>query len=172
VTVVDPYDGSGRGPTEFEYYSSKYPEVDIVRSLFSRELAGIPANSFDCIYSISVLEHVHQPGLSHVFAGIRRFLKAGGHSLHLIDHVLVGDDADFHLRHLAEIVTSQSQLAGEERAQPAYELVSVLQKLGNDLETYYLSAEGHNRWRGGTPYDAFRFRKVVSVHSWKRYACD
>src|SRR6185312_1004533 len=64
VTVVDPYDGSGRGPTEFEYYVGKYPDVTIVRNLFSKDLAQISANSFDCIYSISVLEHVHQPDLS------------------------------------------------------------------------------------------------------------
>ncbi len=87
VTVVDPYDGSGNGPVEFERYARLYPHLQIVRALFSDELATIEQNSFDCIYSISVLEHVHQPGLSSVFRGIARFLKPGGYSLHLIDHV-------------------------------------------------------------------------------------
>ena len=169
VTIVDPYDGSGRGPTEFEYYVHKYPEVTIVRNLFSKDLAEISENSFDCIYSISVLEHIHQPGLSNVFAGIRRFLKPGGHSLQLIDHVLAGADADFHLRHLAEIAVSQSELAGEQAAASVCQLVTVLNRLVLDLDTYYLSAEGHNRWRGATPYDSFPFRKVVSIHSWKQY---
>ena len=113
VTVVDPYDGSGRGPTEFGYYAGKYPHVTIIRSLFSKDLPEIPANSFDCIYSISVLEHIHPPALSDVFAGIGQYLKPDGHSLHLIDHVLEGDGADSHLRHLAEVVASQSKLALE-----------------------------------------------------------
>jgi SAM-dependent methyltransferase len=170
VAVIDPYDGSGRGPTEFEHYLHKYPDVAIVRNLFSKELTEIRGNSFDCIYSISVLEHVHQPALSHVFSGIRQFLKPGGHSLHLVDHVLAGDGADSHLNHLGEIIASQSELALENEADRARQLGAVLNELTLDLETYYLSAEGHNRWRGGTRYDSFPFRKVVSVHSWKKYA--
>jgi SAM-dependent methyltransferase len=169
VTVVDPYDGSGRGPTEFEYYVNKYPDVTIVRNLFSEHLAELAPASFDCIYSISVLEHIHQPALSQVFAGIRKFLKPRGHSLHLIDHVLAGDGADFHLRHVADIAASQCALAGESPADAVGPLITCLDKLVADLDTYYLSAEGHNKWRGATPYDDFPFRKVVSVHSWKQY---
>ena len=169
VIVVDPYDGSGRGPTEFEYYVRKYPDITIIRDLFSKELTGIAANSLDCIYSISVLEHVLQPALDNVFAGIRQFLKPDGHSLHLVDHVLAGEGADFHLRHLADIAASQSELAGERAANSVSQLVTALNNLAVDLDTYYLSAEGHNKWRGSTPYDSFRFRKVVSVHSWNQY---
>jgi SAM-dependent methyltransferase len=168
LTVVDPYDGSGRGPTEFEHYVNKYPNVKIVRKSFSKHLAELPANGFDCIYSVSVLEHVHQPELSHVFAGIRQFLKPGGHSLHLIDHVLAGAGADFHVRQLSEIIASQSEIAGEHSTDCSRNLALVLNKLSLDLDTYYLSAEGHNRWRGNTPYDSFPFRKVVSIHSWKQ----
>lgn len=169
VTVVDPYDGSGRGPTEFEYYVDKYPDVTIVRSLFSERLTELAPASIDCIYSISVLEHIHQPALSQVFAGIRKFLKPRGHSLHLIDHVVAGDGADFHLRHLADIAASQCALAGESPADAVAPLITCLDKLTVDLDTHYLSAEGHNKWRGATPYDNFPFRKVVSVHSWKQY---
>lgn len=166
VTVVDPYDGSGRGPTEFEYYKANYPDVTMVRALFSEKLTELTANSFDCIFSISVLEHIHQPALSDVFAGVHNFLRAGGHSLHLIDHVLAGDDAEFHFRHLAEIAAMQSKLAGEDAIESVSRFVSVLNDLTNDIDTYYLSAEGHNKWRGATPYNNFPFRKVVSVHSW------
>lgn len=169
VTVVDPYDGSGRGPTEFDYYVRKYPNLTIIRSLFARDLPGIQPSDFDCIYSISVLEHIPQPALSHVFDGIRQFLKPGGHSLHLIDHVLAGDGADSHLRHLAEILLSQLELAQERGADLKVQLAGTIKKLTLDVDTYYLSAEGHNRWRGTVPYDSFPFRKVVSIHSWKQY---
>jgi SAM-dependent methyltransferase len=170
VTVVDPYDGSGRGPTEFEYYESKYPDVKLIRDVFSEKVGRLVPTSFNCIYSISVLEHVHEPALSDVFAGIRRFLKPGGHSLHLIDHVLAGEAADFHFHHLTGIAARQSELAGESPAASVDEVVTTLDKLTNDLDTYYLSAEGHNQWRGTTAYEDFPFRKVVSIHSWKRYA--
>jgi SAM-dependent methyltransferase len=168
VIVVDPYDGSGRGPTEFEYYERKYPDVKLIRDVFYEKLTRLVPGSFDCIYSISVLEHVHEPALSHVFAGMRRFLKRGGHSLHLIDHVLAGEGAEFHSQHLAGIARLQWELAGESPAASVGALATMLDKLTNDVDTYYLSAEGHNKWRGATAYDDFRFRKVVSVHSLKQ----
>jgi SAM-dependent methyltransferase len=172
VTVVDPYDGSGRGPTEFEYYQCKYPNVQIIRDVLSDRLDTFEPASFDCIYSVSVLEHVHQPALSTLFDGIRRFLKPGGYSLHIIDHVLAGPDADFHLRQLAEILTLQAALAEEAHATLLSSFVTALKKAALDDDTYYLSAEGHNRWRGTMSYTSFPFRKVVSLHSCKKYVHD
>ena len=43
------------------------------------------------------------------------------------------------------------------------ELDRVLAELADDPETYFLSAEGHNRWRGGAPYDGFPMRRCVSI---------
>ena len=168
ATVVDPYDGSGRGPTEFEYYTQKYPGVRIIRDLFSETLREIETGAFDCIYSISVLEHVHQPALSGVFSGIERFLRPGGYSLHLIDHVLAGEAADFHFQQLTAILQFQSKIAGDRPELVPLTLNNALGKLSADIETYYLSAEGHNKWRGTIPYESFPFRKVVSVHTCKR----
>jgi hypothetical protein len=33
----------------------------------------------------------------------------------------------------------------------------------DDTETYYLSAESHNRWRDGVAYDQFPMRVCVSI---------
>jgi hypothetical protein len=44
------------------------------------------------------------------------------------------------------------------------ELDNTLSSLSADTETYFLSAESHNRWRGSTPYDEFPMRVCVSVH--------
>lgn len=168
VTVVDPYDGSGNGPTQFECYVKKYPKVQIVRDLFTDRLDAFEHGTFDCIYSISVLEHVHQPHLSGLFRGVKHFLKPGGYSLHLIDHVLTGEGEQFHLTQLAEILALQSELAAERAAQVAVDLAKVVQTAAHDPDTYYLSAAGHNSWRGATPYANFRYRKVISIHSCKR----
>lgn len=171
VVIVDPYDGSGNGPTEFEYYVRKYPRLQIVRKVFSENLSEIGVGKLDCVYSVSVLEHVPERVLSHIFGGIKRFLKPGGYSIHLIDHVLSGDTAEHHQRHLAEILALQSELASEPRSQVAFDLASILEKLARNNDTYYLSAEGHNKWRGAVPYESFPFRKVVSIHSCKTYSC-
>ncbi len=50
VVVVDPYDGSARGPTEYQLFCGAYPDVTIHRALFSSNLPDLPKNTFDCIY--------------------------------------------------------------------------------------------------------------------------
>ena len=44
------------------------------------------------------------------------------------------------------------------------EVELVLDACESDPETYFLSAESHNRWRGTLSYDEFPMRKVVSVN--------
>jgi hypothetical protein len=43
------------------------------------------------------------------------------------------------------------------------ELIQLLQRMDADPETYYLSAESLNRWRGSLSYDEFPMRVCVSV---------
>ena len=43
------------------------------------------------------------------------------------------------------------------------DLISLLQDCTDNPETYLLSAEGHNRWRGTLEYQRFPMRRVVSV---------
>ncbi len=167
VTVVDPYDGSGHGPTEYEEYRRRFPALDIRRARFSNRLQDLEAGSFDCIYSISVLEHIPEPELSEVFAGIHAFLKKGAHSLHSIDHVLVGKDADYHEHHLIQILCHQSALAGDSVVRTLDQYAKSMRQLLEDTDTYYLSASGHNLWRQSLPYDQFPYRKVVSIQSCK-----
>lgn len=155
VTIVDPYDGSGNGPREFEHFSASCPEVRFIRSLFNAETPGLEPATFDAIYSISVLEHVPLDAVPGVCAGIRRFLRPRGRTIHAIDHVLEGTHDRYHAEHLARLV---ADLGGS-----AANLAQVLHAARNDVETYFLSAEGHNRWRGGLPYDQFPMRRVISV---------
>ena len=42
VTVVDPYDGSGHGPTQFEQFRAAHPDVDFIRERFP-PTEGLPA---------------------------------------------------------------------------------------------------------------------------------
>ena len=155
VWVVDPYDGSGNGPTEYRQFRSLYPALRLVPERFCATTSLPGPEYFDCIYSISVLEHVPRNGLGEVMAGLRRFLRPDGINIHAVDHVLRGDGADEHLAGLIALCWGWGV--------PEAELDDVLRRLAEDTETYYLSAEGHNRWRASTPYDEFPMRVCVSM---------
>lgn len=156
VWVCDPYDGTGNGPVEFDRYRRECPNIHFVKAFFNDVALDLPQHYFDVIFSISVLEHVPIDRLSYVFAGIGKYLKPSGHSIHSVDHVHKGIGAAKHMLGLSRINT----LSGNTDA----ELEDTLSVLSDDTETYYLSAESHNRWRGGVPYESFPMRVCVSVH--------
>ncbi|HEX6454957.1 MAG TPA: hypothetical protein VF009_00385 [Solirubrobacterales bacterium] len=155
VTVVDPYRGEGNGPFQYKGFRQGYPDLHFVRDEFPpKESLG---QDFAAVYSISVLEHVPLEALEGVITAARRLTAAvGGLSIHAIDLVLAGWGTEEHLEKLERIVAA-SGLAGEE-------LRPVLDALEKDPETYFVSAEAHNRWRGGLDYDDYPMRRIVSVN--------
>ncbi|MBV8847684.1 MAG: class I SAM-dependent methyltransferase [Bryobacterales bacterium] len=155
VWVVDPYDGSGNGPTAYQEYRRRYPKLNFLRSTFGKDLSGIEESSFDCIYSISVLEHISGASLSNVFAGMRRFLKPNGATIHAIDHVHRGNGAAWHLSNLRQMIRGFGFRQDD--------LQDLLTAIDQDTDTYYLSAEAHNRWRGTVPYAEFPMRVCVTI---------
>ena len=155
VCIVDPYDGSGNGPFEYEQFRRQYPRVQFVRSEFHDNLSSIPAGAFDCIYSISVLEHVPPPAMKVAFRAMIRALKPSGVSIHAVDHVHRGAGAEAFLDHLKRMAFGFG-FSGESIDQ-------LLARLSEDTDTYYLSAESHNRWRGTIPYDEFPMRVVPGI---------
>lgn len=160
VWIVDPYDGSGNGPTEFERFRSDYAGLTFIREQFGERTSGLKPASFDCIYSISVLEHVPAEQLPDVMAGVQRYLRPDGHSIHAVDHVHRGRGAEEHLANLEVMAAAW----GFSRS----DLVQTLATMSDDVDTYYLSAESHNRWRGSVPYDEFPMRVCVSIHACRR----
>lgn len=155
VTIVDPYDGSGNGPTDFTHYVRHFPRLLFRRENFGDALIGIEPESFDCVYSISVLEHIPHDHLPKVIAGIRRYQKPGRPTIHAVDHVLKGRREAWH-RQTLELLNTGFGL------QPA-RLAAALQEATDDPETYFLSAESHNLWRGGVDYDRFPMRRCISA---------
>ena len=156
VWVCDPYDGTGNGPVEFERYRRECPNINFVKAFFSSTALDLPAHFFDAIFSISVLEHVPVDRLSVLFTGIHKHLKPSGYSIHSVDHVHKGRGATEHLLGLQKINVLSGNTDGE--------LNATLSAMSDDIETYYLSAESHNRWRAGVPYESFPMRVCVSIH--------
>lgn len=155
VTVVDPYDGSGNGPREFATFKSAYPDLRFVREQFppEEELGG----GYSAVYSISVLEHVPLDQIDSVIGAARGLIaEKAGHSIHAVDHVLAGWSAESHLEKLERIVSASGL--------PLDQLAATIAELERDPETYFVSAEAHNRWRGGLDYDSYPMRRIVSVN--------
>ncbi len=123
--------------------------------LFIEDIGGFDPGSFDCIYSVSVLEHLPILELTGVFKGIERLLKPGGCSIHTLDYVVRGAGSEWHKAHAARVLA----LSGFSED----EFEALTSRLASDPETYYLSAEGHNAWRGSKAYSEFPMRPVVSL---------
>lgn len=153
VTVVDPYDGRDRGPADVDAIRAAAPHVRVIRGLFPRDVPD--GERFDCIYSISVLEHLSTEALDRLGEDITRFGHDGGRTIHAIDHVLRGPGDAEHLARLRRVAASFGIAQ--------HELDELLATLADDPETYFLSAESHNRWRAGARYDDFPMRRCVSI---------
>lgn len=156
VWVVDPYDGRDGGPAEFDALRRRYPRLHFVRSTFPDGMDSAQEGSFDCVYSISVLEHIPDEAVASVCEGILRFSQDGrSWSIHAVDHVLLGNGAAEHRAKLSHFADAFGVASAE--------LSTMFERLERDPNAYFLSAEGHNRWRGATPYDQFPMRRCVSV---------
>jgi Methyltransferase domain len=154
VTVVDPYDGSGQGPVEFERFRRAYPHLTFVRERFPPGEG--PPRPVACVYSISVLEHIPLEAVGGVVDAALDSLAPGGCAIHAIDHVLAGWGAEAHLERLEEIVR-RSGLAPDD-------LHRLLDRLRDGPDAYFVSAEAHERWRGDLAYDKYPMRRIVSVN--------
>jgi SAM-dependent methyltransferase len=162
VTLADPYEGTGNGPTEYERYVELFPHVKILRESFGPGLSALAPLSFDCIFSVSVLEHIPTEAISHCFDAVAEFLAPGGASIHCFDFILAGR-GELEKRPRAErILAEQARIAG---AHAPESLPSLLHRLYSDVETFYLSPQGHHQWRARRAYDEFPFRKVVSLQT-------
>jgi hypothetical protein len=155
VTVVDDYQGGGNGPREFKRFQAAYPDVHFIRELFPpSEPLG---DDYAAVFSISVLEHVPLDQVGAVVAtGHELVAGRGGCSIHAVDHVLAGWGADEHREKLDRIVTA---LGLSEQ-----DLATRIAAMEDDPETYFVSAEAHNRWRGDLPYDQYTMRRIGSVN--------
>ena len=155
VWIVDPYDGTGTGPTEYDFYQTNYPKLNLVRKYFTDDMPELPVAGIDCIYSISVLEHVPHPALAPVIAGIKKYSKLRAPSIHALDHVVKGSGDQWHLQSLHILAAGLGMKSDD--------LDQTVKRAAEDAETYFLSAESHNMWRGAIPYDQFPMRRCISV---------
>jgi len=164
TTLIDPYDGFGNGPTEYAAYVERFPGVRIVRDYLTRETNPFGRGSFDVVLSVSVLEHIRPAPLDSCFAAIGDVLVPKGVSIHCFDFVLEGVGQEFAQENAQQILRLQAGLA-KSSAIGNDSLARCLEVVRSDLETFYLSPQGHAGWRGQQSYEQFPFRKVVSLQT-------
>ena len=154
VTVIDPYDGSDDGPRAYEEYRRVHPDLEFVRERFPPPGGGVEPG-FAAIYSISVLEHLHEEEIGTVMKAIGELLTPDGLSIHAVDHVFAGWGADAHRSRLRRIAEASGIAEGD--------LEDAMCGLERDPEAYLVSAEAHEGWRGDLPYDEYPMRRIGSV---------
>ena len=81
ATNIDSFEGLGNGPTT-KPGAAAYAIAPCLVGVFDPRLAG---NSFDIVFSISVVEHVPTENLASFHEDCLRILRPGGLLLHLID---------------------------------------------------------------------------------------
>jgi hypothetical protein len=162
VTLIDPYDGFGNGPTEYEKYVDSFPNVRIVRAYFEPHMPDLVRASFGAVFSVSVLEHLPEEAAKNCFQAIQEFLAPGGASIHCFDFVLQGTAQEYALSTARNLLNHQAQL-GNRAAETGFD--DLLEQLKGDVETFFLPPQGHHNWRGGLPYEQFPFRRVVSLQT-------
>jgi len=96
------------------------------------------------------------------FRAIGEFLAPCGASIYCFDFVLQGIAQEYDLMSGRNILSHQAQLENRPTETGFYDL---LERLKGDVETFFLSPQGHHHWCRGLPYEKFPFRKVVSLQT-------
>jgi SAM-dependent methyltransferase len=82
---IDKFLGVGNGPTK-----AKKEKYDIIDCYVGESDGIINDNSFDYLFSVSVLEHIHHEKLNNFFGDCARIVRPNGVMVHLID-MYIGD---------------------------------------------------------------------------------
>lgn len=157
VTVIDPYDAGGNGPRDFKDYEETYPSVHFVRDTFP---PNEPLRDIAAVYSISVLHQLPPEQAELIVRRGHELVSDGGCSIHTVEHVLAGWAAEEHREKLKGIVDALHISSAE--------LDERLAEMREDPETFFVSAETHNRRRGDVPYDRYPMRRIGSVNLFQR----
>ena len=94
--AVERYEGQGGGPTT----ASPIPGVHVVPVFLGESSPLLAAESFDVVFSISVVEHVPTEELAAFHEDQLRVLKPGGMFIHAIDVYLEDEPSAYHLQRL------------------------------------------------------------------------
>lgn len=161
---LDPLEGEGGGPLLKDVV--KENKVDKSIKLITKNIGefsnDIPENYYDCIFSISVMEHVDLKNWMNCFKDMRRLLKDGGLCFHCIDIPIDYELSNLRLDLLIKIVKDAIGF------QLKYENVSSIKDIKNDTSTYYVSPIIYHSWfkymKDDKSVDSRKFKRITSIN--------
>jgi 2-polyprenyl-3-methyl-5-hydroxy-6-metoxy-1,4-benzoquinol methylase len=152
ITILDKFEGNGNGPQVIPEHLKNIVIRDYLGS-FNNELKN---NSFDCVFSLSVLEHIpfDSETMQNVTKDIERLLKPNGISVHVVDCVLKNENN--YWKH--PIVDELMKLTNNKNTIQASEL-------SEDKDFYYMSEKAYNKtWKIHTKKSYCEHGKAFSVN--------
>lgn len=88
---IEPFEGADNGPRS----EVNLPGVTNIRAVIGRSQDAVRAETFDILFSISVVEHVEDKDFETFFDDCVRILKPGGVMYHAIDVYVSSDPSPF-----------------------------------------------------------------------------
>lgn len=154
VTVVDPYDGSGGGPTNADPYRRKFPQVTFLAEHLTTE-TKLPKQQ--AVVSTSVVEHIAPKFHANTVAAIDEVLDVGGYSIHAVDLTCRGKNGFME----GQIDLSQSWADAHS---PGIDVKKLASTMLDDVECYFLPVIMYIQWMKSSKYDAYPWRNVGSLN--------
>ncbi len=154
VTVLDPFDGTASEPHRFTAVTRDYSALDFIRDRFPTT-ASLPAK-YAAVYSTGLLDRLEPERAGAAAEAAIAALEPGGVVALAFAHVLAGwgaDDSAARLERLAQVVGIDDAAVD-----------AALAPMADDPETYLVSAEAHDSWRGSVPYGSYPMRRIGSLN--------
>lgn len=152
ITILDKFEGKGNGLQSIP----KYSEGKVVRDYIGNFSKKLEDSSFDCIFSISVLEHIphNKETIDNVIKDINRLLKKDAYSVHAIDCVMKNET--FYWKH--PIIDAMFSLQSEQN-------LPIAKDINKNDDFYYMSEKAYNKtWKVHTKKEFSEHGKAFSVN--------
>lgn len=154
VTVVDPYDGSGGGPTNVEFYRRKFPKVSFLAEFLTAE-TKLPKQQ--AVVSTSVVEHIAPKFHADTVAAIDGVLSVGGYSIHAVDLTCRGKNGFME----GQIDLSQSWADAH---CPGTNIRKIVSTMIDDVECFFLPVTMYIQWKKSKNYNEYPWRNVGTLN--------
>ena len=154
VTVVDPFDGTASEPHRFTTVTRDYSALEFVRDRFPTT-SPLP-RSYAAVYSTGLLDRLDPQRAGAVAGAALASLEPDGVVALGFAHVIAGWGAEDAAARLARI-TQEAGIGDEATA-------AALAPMSDDPESYLVSAEAHDSWRGSLPYASYPMRRIGSLN--------
>lgn len=155
VTVIDPYDGSGNGPANVDFYRNKFPRVTFLAELLTKE-TRIPKQS--AVVTTSVVEHIGKDRLVETVEAIHNALEVGGYSIHAVDLTCRGKNG------FMEWQIGHNQAWADAHC-PGVNVSQIAAAMLEDIEAFFLPLTMYVQWKKDKDYNSYPWRNVGTLNS-------